>query len=435
MVKTDYRDLYGLPLSHDVLHRSPSSPSDVVDSSKNDAGMDPSNISVTPDSGGSGSDDNGGSSMHTSSCRRRLMSSLPTGTQLATADGRGSGSSSSSSSSASPDLESHSLLIVSPVCSPAATDDDVLIMDGALVDNGPGSPSSTRRSISFIDNNGPSNRRSVSVNNLVLVSSVSQGAISVGSSGGSGGRRSGSSGQIPHREEPCVTQAQRNRHSEWDPITAAGNIREPVSPTSTRGRSSSTPSTTTEGRTSSTPSTSSTNRPSPSTSHATTGSGWLEPRTTPMLHPWWPSIQRNSTEGCSTSEGTRHLGSTSPTQMAPRCSCCSGRRRCHSRRGDPGSSLCRRPELPVMQPPLPPAPERAQTLPQPPAMEHPEMPPPPPQKPSAQTFRWPLTAEEAAAIEAVLYQPSARKRLPVFKEIRPDDDANQAPPPPAPPCP
>jgi hypothetical protein len=63
----------------------------------------------------------------------------------------------------------------------------VLIMDGALVDNGPGSPSSARRSISFIDNNGPSNRRSVSVNNLVLVSSGSQGAISVGSSGRSGG--------------------------------------------------------------------------------------------------------------------------------------------------------------------------------------------------------------------------------------------------------
>jgi hypothetical protein len=75
-------------------------------------------------------------------------------------------------------------------------DDDVLIMDGVLVDNGPGSPSSARRSISFIDNNGPSNRRSVSVNNLVLVSSGSQGAISIGSSGGSGSRRSGSSGQV-----------------------------------------------------------------------------------------------------------------------------------------------------------------------------------------------------------------------------------------------
>ena len=87
-----------------------------------------------------------------------------------------------------------------------------------------------------------------------------------------------------------------------------------------------------------------------------------------------------------------------------------------------------------MQPPVPPVPEQAQTLPQPPAMEHPEMPPPPPQEPSAQTFRWPPTAEEAAAIEAVLYGPSIKKRLPVFKEISPDDDANQASPPLAPSC-
>ena len=93
------------------------------------------------------------------------------------------------------------------------------------------------------------------------------------------------------------------------------------------------------------------------------------------------------------------------------------------------------PEQPVMQQPLPSALEKPETLPQPPAMEHPEMPPPPPQEPSAQTFRWPPTAEEAAAIEAVLYGPSTKKRLPVFKEICPDDDANQAPPPPAPPCP
>jgi len=156
--------------------------------------MDPSNISVTPDSGGNSCDDNGGSSMHTSSCCRH-MSSLPTGTQLATADGRGSGSSSPSSSSASFDLESHSLhpedmppnqvwclLLVSPTRSPAA------------MDNGPGSPSSARPSVSFVgNNNGPSNRLSVSISDLGLVSSGSQGAIGTGSSGG---RRSGSSGQV-----------------------------------------------------------------------------------------------------------------------------------------------------------------------------------------------------------------------------------------------
>ena len=90
--------------------------------------MDPNNISVTP---GSNSNDNGGSSVHTSSCRH-LMSFLPTGIQLATTDGRDSGSSSLSPSTASPDLESHSLhpeetplnqvrrlLLVTPTRSPA----------------------------------------------------------------------------------------------------------------------------------------------------------------------------------------------------------------------------------------------------------------------------------------------------------------------------
>jgi len=96
--------------------------------------MDPSNISVTPGSGGSSSDGNGGNSVPTSSRRRCLMSSLPTGTQLATADGRGFGLSSPSPSSVtvSPDLESHSLhpeetplnqvrrlLLVTPTRSPA----------------------------------------------------------------------------------------------------------------------------------------------------------------------------------------------------------------------------------------------------------------------------------------------------------------------------
>ena len=53
--------------------------------------------------------------------------------------------------------------LVSPARSPASTDDDVLIMDGVLVDNGPGTPSSARRSVSFADNNGSNNRRSVSI--------------------------------------------------------------------------------------------------------------------------------------------------------------------------------------------------------------------------------------------------------------------------------
>ncbi|KAG2540418.1 hypothetical protein PVAP13_9NG552300 [Panicum virgatum] len=420
MVKTDYRDLCGLHPSHDVLHRSPSSPSDVVDSSENE--MDPSNISVTPDSGGSGSDDNGGSSMHTSSCRRRLMLSFPTGTQLATADGRGSGSSSSSSSSVSPDLDSHSLLLVSPACSPAATDDDVLIMDGALVDNEPSSPSSARRPVSF--------------NSLVLVSSGSQGTISVESSGGSGGRRSGSNGQITHREEPRVTQAQRNRHSEvgsphrhWQ-HQGAGlfNInqgQEFFNPfNNNRGQDFINPFNIQHG-------------PAFPIHFPYYYGQWLPgaPYYTyaPSMVAIHPTelyggvfdIRRHPPSGVNIThpDGTPlQLPQRPPTLPQP----------------PRGSRVLiappPAPEQPVTQPPLPPAPEQAETLPQPPAMEHPETPPPPPQESSAQTLHWPPTAEEAAAIEDVLYGPSARKRLPVFKEICPDDDANQTPPP-ASPCP
>ena len=147
--------------------------------------MDPNNISVTP---GSNSNDNGGSLVHISSCRH-LMSFLPTGTQLATTDGRDSGSSSLSPSTASPDLESHSLhpeetplnqvrrlLLVSPARSPASTDDDVLIMDGVLVDSGPGSTTATGTSSPSLTTMGP--------------------ATCAGSSGGSGSRRSGSRGHV-----------------------------------------------------------------------------------------------------------------------------------------------------------------------------------------------------------------------------------------------
>lgn len=176
--------------------------------------MDPIDLRVTPRSGGSGGDGNGGRSVQTSSRRRRhLTLSSPTGTELssefdAAADGPGSGS---SSSSAGPDLEvdvtpyrrSRSrnrfpedsptannlghLLLVSPVRSPASTDDDVLIMDGVLVDSDPSTPSSARRSVSFVDDNGPSSRRSVSIGDLVLVSSDSQGSSGGGNGSGSSG--------------------------------------------------------------------------------------------------------------------------------------------------------------------------------------------------------------------------------------------------------
>ena len=59
-----------------------------------------------------------------------------------------------------------------------------------------------------------------------------------------------------------------------------------------------------------------------------------------------------------------------------------------------------------------------------PALKHPEIPPPPAQELSVQTFCWPPTMEEIVAIEAVLYSPSTRNRLPVFKEICPNDDAD-----------
>lgn len=172
--------------------------------------MDP--IDLTPRRGGSGGDGNGGRSVQTSSRRRRhLTLSSPTGTELssefdAAADGPGSGS---SSSSAGPDLEFDVtpyrrsrnrvpedsptennlglLLLVSPVRSPASTDDDVLIMDGVLVDSDPSTPSSARRSVSFVDDNGPSSRRSVSIGDLVLVSSDSQGSSGGGNGSGSSG--------------------------------------------------------------------------------------------------------------------------------------------------------------------------------------------------------------------------------------------------------
>ncbi|CAL4977427.1 unnamed protein product [Urochloa decumbens] len=123
--------------------------------------MDHSDLCVIPESGGgSSSNGNGGN---------------------AVVDSGGYGSSSSSSSSTSPDLElDHNrhrvnpedsptpnqvqrLLLVSPVRSPAVTEDDVLIMDVVLVNNVPRAPSTTRRS--------------ASISNLLLVSSGSQGSI------------------------------------------------------------------------------------------------------------------------------------------------------------------------------------------------------------------------------------------------------------------
>ncbi|KAG2659362.1 hypothetical protein PVAP13_1KG349800 [Panicum virgatum] len=269
--------------------------------------MDPSNISVTPGSSGSSSDGNGGSSasVRTSSRGRRCMSSFPMGAQLATTDGGGSGSSSPpSSSSMGPNLEPHSgqpkdspsnqvqrLLLVSPVRSPAATNNDVLIMDGVLVDNRPNTSSSARCSVSFIYNNGPINRRSISISDLVFVSSGSQSAIDAGSIGGSGGRSIGSSGQIPHREDPRVMQAQRNRHSEVGSQNqrrqhqGAGR-QEFINPFN-QGQDFVNPF----------------NMPrrlafpinfqQTLPYYSTTGSGChcQELRTTPMLHPWCPSIQ------------------------------------------------------------------------------------------------------------------------------------------------
>lgn len=178
--------------------------------------MDPSNDCATPRSDGrgssSGSDGNGGRSVNTSSRRRRRMLSSPTGTQLmsesnAAADAGGSGSSSSPSSSGALDLEGV-LLLATPVAT-----DNTIIMEGELLDddnepgtlsgsgtrgsaslvdnNGLGTSASARRSAS-VDNNGPSNRVSISDLDLVLVSSGSQGS----SGGGSGGRRSDSNDQV-----------------------------------------------------------------------------------------------------------------------------------------------------------------------------------------------------------------------------------------------
>ncbi|XP_039822636.1 protein app1-like [Panicum virgatum] len=385
--------------------------------------MDPSNISVTPDNGGNSCDDNGGSSMHTSSCCRH-MSSLPTGTQLATADGRGSGSSSPSSSSTSSNLESHRLhpedmpsnqvrclLLVSPTRSPAAMDDDVLIMDDVLVDNGPGSPSSARPSVSFVGNNdGPSNRLSVSISDLGLVSSGSQGAIGTGSSGG---RRSGSSGQI-HPREGTVTQAQRNIHSEVGSHNrrrqhqGAGpsNINQGQeffnSFNNNRGQDFVNPFNIQHGPAFSIDFPYYYGQRLPVAPHYT----YAPPMV--AIHPaelygGVLDIRRHPPSGVNIT----HPDGT-PLQLPQR-----------PRESRVIIAPPPAPEQPVTQPPQLPAPEQPATPPQPPAPEHPETPPPPPQELSAPTFRWPPTAEEAPAVEAVLYGPSTRNRLPVFREICP----------------
>ncbi|KAK3147083.1 hypothetical protein QOZ80_3BG0277860 [Eleusine coracana subsp. coracana] len=173
MVKMNYRDLFEVTPSSDAAHQSSSPTSDHVDPSEN--GMETGRFSVTPSSGGSG----GRSVGNTSSRRRGRMSEPASGTRLmphfnaaaaaVAADGGDFWLSSSvglelgldewrrrniripalPEAPLSPNQLAHYLLFGSPMRSPAA-EDDVLIMDGVLVGNSESSiASSTRRSVSL----------------------------------------------------------------------------------------------------------------------------------------------------------------------------------------------------------------------------------------------------------------------------------------------
>ncbi|KAJ1296915.1 hypothetical protein BS78_01G338300 [Paspalum vaginatum] len=425
--------------------------------------MDPSNLCLTVDSGGSGSHGNGGRSAHTSSRRRGLMPSSPTGTPLmsefnAAADGGDSGSSPSSggrdvepeesrfphsrrsaNSEASPTQNQVGLLLLlSPAGSPAATDDEVLIMDGVLVDNGPGTPSSARRSASndvnsngvvtpssarrsasiihnngsvtsssarrsslFVDNSGPGNRPSVSSNDLALLSSSAQGS----SRGGSGGRRGGSNGQ------------QQVGSSSWRQVHGAGpsNIQQ--------GPELTFPMNVMQGP----------NYPYPyyhGLEYPYPSNYYLFPMAPP---PWMPVAPPYLTY-------TTPMATIDPAPLYAQPGVNTGTPGVYPPRGvtirpPPGySEGPLAPEQPapnrvtIKAPPAseggPSEPKQPETKP-PPAPEQPEARPPTPrpEQPAAPPlYLWPPNQDFAAAIYEGLYRPTDRPRLPVFKELCPDDE-------------
>ncbi|CAM0150885.1 unnamed protein product [Urochloa decumbens] len=393
MVKSDYRDLCGLPFSCDLLHQSPSIARNLADESEND--MDHSDLRVTPDSGGDSSHGNGGNAI---------------------VDSGGSGSSSSSSSSASPDLElDHSrphrvtedsptpnqvqrLLLVSPVRSPAVTEDDVLIMDGVLVNNVPRAPSSARRA---------------SISNLLLVSSGSQGSIV----SGRGSMHSGFGVQFylrRNREEPRRRQPQRNRYYEgssnrWQagPSNLQPQFPLPAHNIRLGQHRLSLP----YGM----------QRQYPFHMNMTTPQ--------PYLSPWLPGPRAAYTYApTSATVQPAHYNYSQPSGSG----------------GGPLPVDIRRPDGTPLTLTLPPPaqPPRSPVAPlvisAPPAnggrTAAPERPETQPPAPSARPFSWPPTVEEESAIWYALHGTSGtrrRARLPVFVGICSDGAEGQAPPPPS----
>ncbi|KAL6594026.1 hypothetical protein ACP70R_048927 [Stipagrostis hirtigluma subsp. patula] len=415
--------------------------------------MDPRQLGVSPGSGGSGSNGNGvHSAVYTSSRRRRRMSSPSTGTRLmpqfnAAVDGGGFGSSSSSSSGGL-DLgldESHNrqsrqrahpeaspapnhtgrLLLLSPAGSPATTDDDVLIMDGVLVDNNrsgarrsasfvdnnvSGTDTRTRRSASFVANNlsgtASGTRRSVTfVDNNVsgtpsgirLSASFSDpGYVSSGSPGSSGSsNRCGFNGQekmrnlwaalqggevfltlpIPSSGLNCLNKIMIMKETNQGCRFAQGR-EEPRGMQAMRPRFSEVES--------------------PS-SWPVLGAGLSNIQGSPITPPRLPPSLPGP-------------GPVLPT-AAPR---------------GPGPAVTVRPPAPYFTPPRVTVPA-ARPGPSPAPPRQPETPPPRPPPPrtttTTTTFAWPPTAEEDASISASLYGSSAsgRPRLPVFRAICPAD--------------
>ncbi|KAF8728844.1 hypothetical protein HU200_018131 [Digitaria exilis] len=409
--------------------------------------MDPSSLRVTPGSGGSGGDGNGGRSVRTSSRRRRLTLSSTSGAELisefdAAADGPGSRSAgpaldvdempyrrSRSRYRANPEdspTESQlgRLLLVSPVRSPASTDDDVLIMDGVLVDSEPSTPSSARHSASLVDDNGPSNRRSVSIADLVLVSSDSQGS----SGGGSSARRNG--GQVIVRS--ALGAAPSNIHQQaqgaapsniHQQAQGAGgnNIHHPA-----QGRRQQ------QQQQQEFPFPNFQRGPEPPfqpifhVGHFPVANPYLAARGPPPPPPAFFTIPRASYYPVPAVNFQWSPVYPQPPPPPP------------SRRpvvirdpnaGEGGSSSSAPPAQPGA------ASKGTSAIKAPPAPKQPETQPPPPE----QTFQYPPTPEEESAILKVLYGPSTsgRPRLPVFQDICPDDDdkATKPPSPPPPPAP
>ncbi|TVU46815.1 hypothetical protein EJB05_06384 [Eragrostis curvula] len=358
--------------------------------------MEPRLLDVTP---GSGSGGNGGRSVvYTSSRRRSRMSTSSTGTSLmpqfdAAADGGGSGSSSAGGldeprlrnvrlradpeAPLTPSQVARLLFLGSPMSSPAATDDNVIIMDGVLVgSNGSRiSYSNRRRSASFSDPNlvaagspASSGGSSCGSNALVTGSPGSSGGGSCGSStvllrlqysaqetgwlgSGDGGRHGSRSQFAQGREVPRGMQAMTPRFLEMQLGSQSS------------GRSSASSSSNMQG--------------SPNTPH--------------LFPPAMPGPAFATAAPRAVSSYTVTIRPPASYFTPPRVTVTVTR---------PGPSTPAQPEtMPVQQQPPQPQPETT-------------------------TFAWPPTAEEDASIAQQLYGPStgARRRLPVFQAICPEEE-------------